>query len=332
MRLLRADFLLLLYAATTGVLLAETARIEPAGQFDIGTSISAGAQVAPVYVHAFLARAQGLYFLTSSSPHAATASTLVHTDDDGRYIGSILIGGASSPEDRDRAVRSVDVDDSGNVVVLREDGRTVSMYRDDGTQMSTVSLDRPAFEICWVGSESIILFTDGSVGPLRPASSPPFAQTSLSPLSTSFETSMAALSGSRLAILKGHEAELDLFEVGNKVFTAISLLGNPEIESSQSFYARRSGRGVLVNGVAAGPEGDLYLSLTGYPMSGGAAVLRLNARGQIQQSLRYILPKAEGSKQPGNPEGYLLPRFIGIRGARLFVASPNGQVAYYARY
>lgn len=77
-------------------------------------------------------------------------------------------------------------------------------------------------------------------------------------------------------------------------------------------------------------QGSLWAIAMGQPMAKGAAVLRFNGEGDVQESLRCELAKDEAFASGDNPDGFMFPSAVAVSSGKLYVLDGRGLLSICA--
>jgi hypothetical protein len=141
---------------------------------------------------------------------------------------------------------------------------------------------------------------------------------------------VSALPNGRVAVLDRATATIQM--IGETTAPEKWTLATPDISDIERRLANNPSRdrALLIDGMAAGPSGDLYILLSFARVAEGVNVLHVNGAGVVVDRLRCGLPVVEAFKTAGNPAGFVLPYAIAVDGGNLYLLGSRGAVIRYS--
>lgn len=298
----------------------------PASYFDIRGSVPESINTANLSIHKFRAGPNGLYFCISSSPNTLNSVVL----ETGWNGGTQAIFTPPS----DQAVMDFDIDGRGNLYVLMSGHGKSSLlvYGPGGQVQSTVAIGYFASGLSVANGKPVLLLPDPTAPKLEVLDTTGPRDLSIQIKRTSPAPAMTSLPDGRVVVADKVQGTVYLVDVTSE--STVSFDGGMRSIRSGAAppsVSQTSINRVALNGAAASPEGEIYIIGGGYHMAAGAPVSHFDSQGTLLESIRCTLPTFEDMKDPDNPEGFMLPNSVGVHDRYLFLVSPQGKVATYAR-
>jgi hypothetical protein len=331
---------------------AQPVQLKHVGWFDLKERLPETFQREQFKVRGFVAHDMGLYFLVVKKS-SEQESMLVHTDGSGGLLKTIPL-----PVDEaslNRSILNINVDENGNCYVLqtikdKSLRRRVEfcVYDRTGITKKTLPVAEPVMAFCLQGKA--LWYISGSYELKQMLASEAtytkrFERPQFKNIGDIFGK-MVLLPGNKLAMVDGVAARLYVIDQGSGDTQVLSLLQLPEVKRSWESYPPETrgpmttnagqgplyGRAMIITGVSATSQGDIYLIIAGISYDEGAVVLQLDQQGNLKHSLRCVLPKVENRRSSDNPEGYAgaFPS-IGATDTSLFLVGADGDVLSYQR-
>lgn len=289
---------------------AQPVILVPTRSFDIRKSLPDKYRTDAIYVHQFVARASGLYYLIAPGPSAGAPGTfLLHTDSTGGFRTAIPLRGI---------VPAFDVGADGKIYVARAGkatGRGVDVYDAQANFVETRPLTKVLKAFCVVDGTPVVASHDGSVHSLAQGADKPVMQAG-----QAIKFYMAALPDRKFILVDGIAARFYLGDLTGGPQKTITP-DTPEIASARKAYAVPE-HGVIFHSFAAAPNGGIYLAVSGHRLTDGVPILHFDDTGNLVRSIRCLLP--------GSAKGTMLPSHVGVTDELLYVVSgPAGVTAVY---
>jgi len=140
-------------------------------------------------------------------------------------------------------------------------------------------------------------------------------------------------------LLSGREETVAIIELGiarlrlahlRTGISSMSQLTAPEIQGILRPMSTADKVSHIIAEATMNRAGELFCTVSPYNVDTGAIVLKFGEDGTLAKRLRLELPVLDELKGKGNPDGHMVPMFMGVVGNRLFTASSVGhRCAYY---
>ena len=297
----------------------------PTSYFDIRGSLPESWNAAKASVHHFKAGPDGLYFCISSGPNTLN-SIILKTGWSGNRQRVF-----TPPQDQ--TLMDFDVDGHGDLYVLMNEHRRSSLlvYGADGRLQSTVPIGHFANGLSLANGKPVVLLPDRSGSQIE-VLDPSGPRDIGIAIQASPRPAMTSLPDGRIVLADKAQGTVYLVNVASGTTASFtSELTSAKFGGGPPSPAQTAINRLALSSAASSPEGDIYLIAGGYRMAEGAALSRFNSQGTLIEPFRCALPTFEDMKNPDNPQGFMLPNSVGVHGNSLFLVSPQGKVAAYAR-
>lgn len=296
--------------SVTSVGFTQPVTLTPIRSFDVLKSVPDKYRADALYVHQFVARASGLYYLIAPEQSAgAQGAFLLHTDSAGGFRTAIPLRGITP---------AFDVGADGKIYVARTGratGRGVDVYDAQANFVETRPLTKQLKAFCVVDGTPVVASHDGSVHSLGQDADNPVMQAG-----PAIKFHIAALPDRRFILVDGTAARFYLGNLAGGLQKTITP-DAPEIASARKVYAVPE-RGVIFHSFAVAPNGGIYVAVSGHRLADGAPMLHFDDKGNLVRRIRCLLP--------GSAKGTMLPSHLGVTDEFLYVVSgPAGVTAVY---
>jgi len=292
--------------------------LAPSGTFHLQDALPAGYDGSSTTIHQFQAAAGGLYFLVSPGFNFASGGHLIKTDFSGKRLLSIPIAPGQH--------RVFAADENGRVYVAmldRGENRRIAVYGPQGGEERSVPFRARVSALCVENGTPVLLSREGFLSVAGDAVRPTIG------VGRGRRVQMQRLPDGKYVVVKGVEAEIAIVDPDKGVENSFTP-DAPEIAEARKRYGKGE-QGVILNGLAVGPNGEIFVVVTGHRLGEGAPVLVLGPDGRVQDRLRLMLPELPvAAGDAAVTAQRMMPSFIGADGPRIFLADSSGFVAWYA--
>lgn len=331
---------------------AQPVQLKHVGWFDLKERLPETFQREQFKVRGFVAHDMGLYFLVVRKS-SGNESMIVHTDGSGGLLKTIPL--SVDEASLNRSILNINVDENGNCYVLqtikdKSLRRRVEfcVYDRTGTTKKTLPVAEPVMAFCLQGKALWYISGNYALKQMLTSEASYIKRFELPQFKNIGDLvgKMVLLPGNKLAVADGVAAQLYVIDQGSGDTQVLPLLQLPEVKRSWEGYPPETrgpmttnagqgplyGRAMIITGVSATSQGDIYLIIIGISYDEGTVVLQLDQQGNLKHSLRCVLPKVENRRSSDNPEGYAgaFP-LVGTTDSSLFLVGADGDVLSYRR-